>query len=84
MGQKYLIDTNVLIDAQTNRLPSKGLDFLAEVINEDFIISFITQIEYLGYKDIAKSSEEFVSLADVVEIDKFIIQNCIDLRRTVK
>jgi predicted nucleic acid-binding protein len=84
MGQKYLIDTNVLIDAQMNRLPQKGLDFLSKVINENFIISFITQIEYLGYKDIAKSSEEFISLAEVIEIDKFIIQNCIDLRRNYK
>ncbi|MDR0680874.1 MAG: type II toxin-antitoxin system VapC family toxin [Dysgonamonadaceae bacterium] len=84
MGQKYLMDTNVLIDAQMNRLPQKGLNFLAKVINEDFTISFITQIEYLGYKDITKSMEVFVSLADVIEIDKFIIQNCIDLRRNYK
>ena len=84
MGQKYLIDTNVLIDAQMNRLPSKGLDFLTRVINQDFIISFITQIEYLGYKKVSKSSEEFISLADIIEIDKFIIQGCIDLRRNYK
>jgi predicted nucleic acid-binding protein len=28
--------------------------------------------------------EEFISLADVVEIDKLIIQNCVDLRRNCK
>ena len=81
MGQKYLIDTNVLIDAQMNRLPDKGLVFLAKVINENFIISFITLIEYLGYKHIDKQSEEFISLANVIEIDKPIIQSCIDLRK---
>jgi len=84
MEQKYLIDTNVLIDAQMNRLPKKGLEFLAEVINTNFIISFITQIEYLGYKDINKSSEEFISLADIIEIDKQIIQNCINIRKNHK
>ena len=84
MGQKYLIDTNVLIDIQMNRLSKKGLDFLAKVINENFIISFITQIEYLGYKDVSKSSEEFISLADVIEIDKHIILICIDLRKNYK
>jgi len=81
MGQKYLIDTNVLIDAQMNRLPDKGLVFLAKVINENFIISFITLIEYLGYKNINKQSEEFISLANVIEIDKPIIQSCIDLSK---
>ncbi|MCL2511434.1 MAG: type II toxin-antitoxin system VapC family toxin [Bacteroidales bacterium] len=84
MGQKYLIDTNVLIDAQIGRLSTKGLYFLAKIINEDFIISFITLIEYLGYKDISKSSEEFISFAEVIETDKAIIQNCIDLRRNYK
>ena len=84
MGKKYLIDTNVLIDAQMNRLSSNGLDFLAKVINEDFMISFITLIEYLGYKNISKSSEEFISLADVIETDKLIIHTCIDLRKNYK
>jgi len=81
MEQKYLIYTNVLIDAQMNRLPGKGLNFLAKVINENFIISFITQIEYLGYKNISKESEEFILLADVIGIDRLIIQFCIDLRK---
>ena len=81
MEQKYLIDTNVLIDAQMNRLQGKGLNFLAKVINENFIISFITQIEYLGYKNIRKESEEFILLADVIGIDKLIIQFCIELRK---
>jgi predicted nucleic acid-binding protein len=82
MEQKYLIDTNVLIDAQMGRLPRKSMDFLTNVINENFIVSFITLIEFLGYKNVTKSSEEFISLADVVETDKFIIRICIDLRKT--
>ena len=81
MGQKYLIDTNVLIDAQMNCLPGKGLAFLTNAINDYFIISFITLIEYLGYKNISKSSQEFISLAEVIETDKQIIQVCIDLRK---
>ena len=84
MGQKYLIDTNVLIDAQMGHLSEKGLIFLADVINENFIISFITLIEYLGYKDISKSSEEFIALAETIEVDKAIIKNCIDLRKNHK
>ena len=84
MEQKYLIDTNILIDAQMGRLSKKGLDFLAKVINENFIISFITLIEYLGYKNISKSSEEFILLAEVIEIDKIIIQNCINLRKNYR
>jgi predicted nucleic acid-binding protein len=84
MGQKYLIDTNTLIDAQMKRMPEKGLQFLARVVNEDFIISFITYIEFLGYKDIPKASEEFISLASVIAINKPIMDACISLRKTHK
>jgi len=50
--------------------------------DENFIISFITQIEFLGYKD--KASEEFISLAEVIETDKQIIKICIDLRKNYR
>ena len=84
MGTQYIVDTNVLIDAQMKRLPSNGLIFLAKAINSDFIISFITQIEYLGYKNISKESEEFISLADVIWIDQHIIEKSIEIRKNHK
>ncbi|MBS1538631.1 MAG: type II toxin-antitoxin system VapC family toxin [Bacteroidetes bacterium] len=66
------------------RLPKKGLLFLAGAINEDFTISFITYIEFLGYKDVSKESEEFISLASVIEIDKPIMDACVSLRKANK
>lgn len=81
MGQKFLIDTNTLIDAQTKKLPEKGLRFLENVINEKFTISFVTYIEFLGYKYATKATEEFIALAEVVEINKSIIDTCIALRK---
>jgi len=82
MGKKYLIDTNSLIDAQTKKLPEKGLLFLSDIINNDFTISFITYIEFLGYKDVTSASESFIALADVIEINKSIIDVCISIRKT--
>lgn len=81
MEQKYLIDTNVLIDAQMNGLPKTGMGFVTEVIDKDFTISFITYIEFLGYKDIARETEDFIALANVLEVNKEIIQSCINLRK---
>ena len=77
MEQKFLIDTNVLIDAQINRLPKESLSFLAKIINENFTISFITKIEFLGYRDVPKSSEEFISLASVIGVEESVIDKCI-------
>lgn len=82
MEQKYLIDTNVLIDAQMNNLSEAGLKFMTEIINEDFTVSFITYIEFLGYKNATPEMEEFISLANVLQINKEIIQSCINLRKS--
>ena len=81
MGQKYLIDTNSLIDAQSGKLPEKGLAFFADAINDYFNVSFITYIEFLGYKAVTKANKDFIALANVIEIDKDIIDACIELRK---
>ncbi len=82
MEPKYLIDTNVLIDAQMNNLPETGMKFLKKIIDTDFTVSFITYIEFPGYREITKGTEGFISLSNVLEINKEIIQGCIRLRRT--
>lgn len=84
MGQKYLIDTNVIIDSQMLRISEKGLHFLGSVINDNFIISFITYIEVLGYNDVTEDTQAFIALANVIEIDKEIIDTCINLRKQKK
>ena len=81
MGQKYIIDTNTVIDAQMNKLPDKGMEFIRNVINEDFTVSFVTYIEFLGYKDISQFSKDFIALANVLEINKSIIDTCIEIRK---
>lgn len=52
MEQRYLIDTNVIIDAQMGKIPKAGIDFMASVVNKEFIVSFISYIEFMGYKSI--------------------------------
>jgi len=58
MGKGYLIDSNALTDAQTKKMPEKGLVFMAQVM------------------------EEFIALANVIEINKNIIDVTIALRKS--
>lgn len=81
MGKKFLIDTNSLIDAQSKKLPEKGLLFLTNAIDENFTISFVTYIEFLGYKYTTNATEDFIALADVIQVNKSIIDTCIVLRK---
>ncbi len=84
MGKRYLIDTNTLVDAQTKKIPEKGLDFIANTINEDFTISFVSYIEFLGYKNATLQMAEFITLANVIEINKTIIDTTITLRKSYR
>ena len=87
MGQRYLIDSNVLIDYTANRIPDKGSYFLEEIFENQFIISVITEIEVLGFDDFPhkiKAMENFVGLAQLIPLDEKITRQAIDLRRKYK
>lgn len=81
MGKEYLIDTNVLIDIQMDRFLPKSRSFLTDLIDDDFTISFVTYIEYLGFKGVSKMAEQFITLAKVIGTDKNIIDTCIEIRK---
>lgn len=52
MGQRFIIDSNVIIDYTASRLPQKGSDFAEHVFNTDFLISVAVKIEVLGFDDV--------------------------------
>ena len=51
MGQRYLIDTNVISHLFADRLPQTGKTFVTEIVNEEFIISVAVEIEVLNYHE---------------------------------
>lgn len=87
MGQEYLIDTNVISHLFADRLPEVGKQFLADVINTDFVISVAVEIEVLTYHETPEKMpliEEFMQLATVLPLDKEVTQKTIELRRNYR
>jgi predicted nucleic acid-binding protein len=87
MGQRFLIDTNVIIDYTANLIPDKGTSFVENIFNSDFNISVVVKIEALGYNDIpAKMQllEEFISTANMLALDETVTKKTIELRRSKK
>ena len=41
-------------------------------------------IEFLGYNNISPQSEAFIGLANVIEINKEIIETCIRIRKSIR
>ncbi|MDP9078694.1 MAG: type II toxin-antitoxin system VapC family toxin [Bacteroidota bacterium] len=87
MGQKYLIDTNVISHLFANKLPDNGKEFVTGVINSNFIISVAVEIEVLTYHDIPGKMpiiEEFINLAVILPLDKEVTKKAIELRRSYR
>lgn len=87
MEQRYLIDSNVIIDYAASRLPQKGSDFVEQIFNADFLISVVAKIEVLGFADIPErmlAMEDFVGSATVLLLDEAVTKQTILLRRQCK
>jgi toxin FitB len=88
MGQKFLIDTNVIIGLLKGVVPRQNALKLSRIIDQDFIVSTIVNIETLGYHAITPEdlirSERLLSKANVIFIDKLIELKAIEIRQQKK
>ncbi len=46
MGQKYLIDTNVISHLFASKIPEHGKEFVQEIVNSEFIISVSSKSKF--------------------------------------
>jgi predicted nucleic acid-binding protein len=87
MEQKYLIDTNIISHLFSNRIPTSGKEFVEKIINSNFIISVVVEIEVLTFHEIPQKMpliEEFIKLANVIQLDREITLKAIDIRKLSK
>lgn len=84
MGKEYLIDTNVLIEYTGDLLPEKSYSFVSSIIDQQFTISVINKIEVLGHNTAGKDIEDFIGLADIIELTEEITNKTIKLRKQYK
>ena len=84
MGQKYLIDTNVILDFMGGKLPAKSKVFLSKIIDDRINISAINKMELLGFSNVEQVLIDLVSFAVIYHIDDEIIDKTIELRKKYK
>lgn len=84
MGKKYLIDSNILIEYAGNLFPKNTHSALSAIVDDNFIISFITKIEVLGHHSADKAWHNFINQASILGADDNIIEQTILLRRDHK
>lgn len=85
MEQRYLIDTNVIIDFLGNKIPKNSIDFIANI---EFYISAVTKIEILGWKNATESQlrplYSFIDTLNILPIDEIVINKTIEIRQSKK
>ena len=84
MGQKYLLDTNVILDFMGEKLPEKSMFFLSKIIDEQINISAINKIELLGFYNPEQILIDLVNFSEIYHIDNAIIDKTIELRKKHK
>ena len=84
MGQKYLIDTNVILDFMGGKLPAKSAFFVSQIIDSQINISAINKIELLGFLNVEQILIDLVGFAVIYHIDDEIIDKTIALRKNYR
>ena len=85
MVEKYLMDTNPIIDFLNGKLSAKGQKFIAVI---EPVISVITHIELLSNKSIPQQEWEqlnsFIQVAVIYALESKIVEQTIILRQNHK
>ena len=80
MGQ-YLIDNNAISHFLSGLFSPKGMEFVANVIDQTPIISVITKIEALSWVNPNKNKEQilksFVQDATILELSPSVVAQCV-------
>ena len=85
MEQRYLIDTNVIIDNFGNKLSEKGKNLLFSI---DLMVSAVTKIEILGWINATNEQlqplYDFMEIASILPINDEVVQKTITIRQSKK
>jgi predicted nucleic acid-binding protein len=81
MEQRYLLDTNVVLDFMGRKLPENSKILLSRIIDDRINISAINKMELLGFKNTEQNLIAFVNFSEIYHIDDEIIDKTIELRK---
>jgi predicted nucleic acid-binding protein len=88
MAERYLIDTSAVIKYLNVTFSEKGISFIDSIIDEECIISFISEIELQAWKPANPADliiyKEFIDGSKIISITDEIIKKKIEIRRDQK
>ncbi|MFN8360888.1 MAG: type II toxin-antitoxin system VapC family toxin [Candidatus Kapaibacterium sp.] len=84
----YLLDTNAVINFLEASLPDAGMQMLTSIVDEEPMVSVITQIEALGFSFTSAQEqttvETFINSSTVLGLSSDIVNTTIAIRKSRK
>lgn len=81
----YLVDTNILIYHFEDSVPVESKEQLNQIFQENFNISVITKMEFLGFRrhtdESYRRATQFLSFSNVLGLDDQVVEKVVELRR---
>lgn len=84
MGEKYLIDINVIIDFAEDKLSLESKILVARIIDTTPCFSIINKIELLSLSDVNELIPELIDSSKVIALTEEIILKTIAIRKKKK
>ena len=88
MGTQFLIDTNVVLDFLTSKLPSTAEQWMQQLVrSQQYRLSVISRIELLGHPSVTDSNQPvavFVAESLTLPLNEPVILETIRLRQLHK
>jgi predicted nucleic acid-binding protein len=81
MGTGYLLDTNVILDLSSQKLPLKSKAKVVGIVDKSPKISVITKIELFSLPNVPAYIVDFAREALVISLEETIVEKTIDLRK---
>ncbi len=87
MGQRYILDTNTVIDYVGDKLPQESGLAMDKLVNDELNISIIVRIETLGFngdESEMQKLEAFLSFGKMYYVNDLVADKTIYLRKTYR
>jgi predicted nucleic acid-binding protein len=87
MGQRYILDTNTIIDYVGDKLPQDSALIMDRLVDEELNVSIIAKIETLGFngeESEMQKLKDFLSLSKIYYVDDVVADKTIYLRKTYR
>ena len=88
MGEKFLIDTNAVIEFLSGNIPDSGTDWMQEIITNNLHnLSVINQIELLVFKGTnneMQTLKDFIDSTNVLPLSPSVVNQTIEIRKRYK